>query len=121
MRAHSIFDDFFGGNRFRNSGNMLEGGSNYGKQQQVGNYGGQQQMSGWNGGQGGNSYSYQQGKSVSSRRIVKDGKEVEETIEEELLPNGERIIRKKFNDNGNIDTHEYHFAKGEKVPKELTN
>lgn len=120
MRAHSIFDDFFGGNRFRNSGNMLEGGSNYGKQQQVGNYGGQQ-MSGWNGGQGGNSYSYQQGKSVSSRRIVKDGKEVEETIEEELLPNGERIIRKKFNDNGNIDTHEYHFAKGEKVPKELTN
>ena len=61
------------------------------------------------------------GKTVTTKRFVKDGKEKEETTEEYLYPNGEKKITKTINDNGKIEAHEYKLKKGEDLPKELTN
>lgn len=61
------------------------------------------------------------GKTVTTKKFVKDGKTREETTEDYLLPNGERKVTKTVNDNGKVETHEYKLKKGEELPKELTN
>ena len=61
------------------------------------------------------------GKTVTTKKVVKDGKAKEETTEEYVYPNGEKKITKTINDGGKISAHEYMLKKGEELPKELTN
>ena len=61
------------------------------------------------------------GKTVTTKKTVKDGKTNEETTEEYLYPTGEKKITKKINENGTVTTKEYKLKKGEDLPKELTN
>jgi DnaJ-class molecular chaperone len=61
------------------------------------------------------------GKTVITKKTVKDGKAKEETTEDYIFPSGERKVTKTINDNGKVETHEYKLKKGEELPKELTN
>ena len=53
------------------------------------------------------------GKTVTTKKTVKDGKTKEETTEEYVYPTGEKKITKTVNDNGKISAHEYMLKKGE--------
>ena len=127
VKAHSIFDDFFG-NRWnsleddfkplfhskwsRDLDKMMidEKDEDMKEGQTV------KTSSFWS-----NKDGQESGKTVTTKRFVKDGKEKEETTEEYLYPNGEKKITKTINDNGKIEAHEYKLKKGEDLPKELTN
>ena len=61
------------------------------------------------------------GKTVTTKKTVKDGKSNEETTEEYTFPNGEKSIVKTINVDGKIETKKYALKKGEEVPKELTH
>lgn len=61
------------------------------------------------------------GKTITTKKVVKDGKTVEETTEDYLFPNGERKVVKSINDNGKVEKKEYKLKQGEELPKELTN
>lgn len=53
------------------------------------------------------------GKTVTTKKTVKDGKTKEETTEEYVYPTGEKKITKTVNDNGKISSQEYMLKKGE--------
>ena len=53
------------------------------------------------------------GKTVTTKKVVKDGKAKEETTEEYLYPTGEKKITKTINDNGKVEAVEYKLKKGE--------
>lgn len=119
MRAHSIFDDFFGDRwslldddfrpHFHNrwvrdldkmmidekdepnikEGNTIKTSSLYS-----------------------NKNGKESGKTVTTKKTVKDGKTHEETTEDYLFPSGERKVTKTINDNGKVETHEYKLKKG---------
>ncbi len=61
------------------------------------------------------------GKTVTTKKVLKDGKSKQQTTEDYLFPSGERKVTKTINDNGKVTTHEYKLKKGEEVPKQLTN
>jgi DnaJ-class molecular chaperone len=61
------------------------------------------------------------GKTVTTKKTVKDGKKTEETTEDYLFPNGERKVTKTINDNGKVTTNEFKLKKGQEVPLELGN
>jgi len=60
-------------------------------------------------------------KTVTSKKTVKDGKVDEETTEDYLFPNGERNVVKTTNHDGKIESKKYTLKQGEELPKELTN
>lgn len=57
------------------------------------------------------------GKTVTTKKVLKDGKSKQQTTEDYLFPSGERKVTKTINDNGKVTTHEYKLKKGEEVPK----
>ena len=127
VRAHSIFDDFFG-NRWgsieddfkpmlhskwsRDLDKMMldEKDEDLKEGQTV------KTSSVWS-----NKNGQETGKTVTTKKVVKDGKAKEETTEEYLYPTGEKKITKTINDNGKVEAVEYKLKKGEELPKELTN
>lgn len=58
---------------------------------------------------------------MSTKKTIKNGKAVEETIEEYLLPNGEKEVTKTIKDGDKISSKKFHLNKGEDLPKELMN
>lgn len=60
------------------------------------------------------------GKTVTTKKTVKDGKANQQTTEEYTFPNGEKNIVKTTKVDGKIETKKYSLKKGEEVPKELT-
>lgn len=60
-------------------------------------------------------------KTVTSKKTYKDGKLNEETTEDYLFPNGERNVVKTTNVDGKVESKKYTLKKGEELPKELTN
>jgi len=60
-------------------------------------------------------------KTVTTKKTLKNGRYHCETTEDYLLPNGEHTITKSINNDGKTDTKTYHLKKGEQVPKELCN
>lgn len=60
------------------------------------------------------------GKTVTTKKTIKDGKAKEETTEEYVFPNGEKNIVKTTNVDGKIESKKYTLKKGEELPKELT-
>lgn len=61
------------------------------------------------------------GKTVTTKKVIKDGKANEETTEDYLYPTGERKVTKTITHDGKVETKEYTLKKGEELPKELTN
>lgn len=59
-------------------------------------------------------------KSITTKRNYKGGRADEERIEDYLFPNGERKVTRTTNVGGKIDSKEYRLKKGEPLPKELT-
>ena len=60
-------------------------------------------------------------KNITTRKVVKDGKVVEEKVEDYLLPSGVREVVKTIKDGDKVTTKRYELKKGEELPKELTN
>jgi len=61
-------------------------------------------------------------KSVTTKKKIVDGKANEETVEEYDFPNGEKNVTKTIKSaDGKIDSHKWTLKKGEGMPKELTN
>lgn len=59
-------------------------------------------------------------KTITSKKFFKGGRTNEEKIEDYLFPSGERKVVKTTNIDGKLDTKEYKLKKGEELPKELT-
>ena len=112
MRAHSIFDDFFGNrwsvldddfrphfhNRWTRDLDRLMLDEN---DEAPGTEGETiKKSSVWSSKNG-----KETGKTVTTKKKVKDGKSREETTEDYLFPSGERKVTKTINDNGKVETH----------------
>ena len=61
------------------------------------------------------------GKTVTTKKVIKDGKTNEETTEDYVFPNGERNVVKTTKVDGKVESKKYCLKKGEELPKELTN
>ena len=59
-------------------------------------------------------------KNVTAKRLIKEGKVVEEKTEDYLLPNGVREVIKTIKDGDKVSTKRYELEKGEELPKGLT-
>jgi DnaJ-class molecular chaperone len=61
-------------------------------------------------------------KAVTTKKKIVDGKVNEETTEEYTFPNGEKNVVKTIKGpDGKVDSHKWSLKKGEDMPKELTN
>ena len=68
-----------------------------------------------------NNNGQESGKTVTTKKFVRNGKEKEETTEEYVYPSGEKKIIKTIKDNGEITVNEYNLKKDETLPKPVTN
>lgn len=131
VRAHSIFDDFFG-NRFfslepedeikpilhkkwsRELDNLMldEGFEQNAKDGQT-----VKTSSVYT-----NKNGVESKKNVTTKKTIKNGKATEETTEEYVFPNGEKEITKTIKgEDGKVESKQYKLKAGEEPPKELTN
>jgi len=60
-------------------------------------------------------------KTMTTKKTMKNGKVNTETTEDYLFPNGERNIVRTMCMDGKVDTKKYTLKKGEEMPKELCN
>lgn len=60
-------------------------------------------------------------KNVTTKKTIKDGKIVEETTQDYMLPSGVREITKTIKDGDKVTTKKYELKRGDELPKELTN
>lgn len=127
VRAHSIFDDFFGSKWnsleedfkplfhkkwSRDIDNMM---LDEGDEKNVTDGQTVKTSSVWS-----NRNGQETGKTVTTKKVIKDGKAKEETTEEYLYPTGEKKVIKSVKDGDKVTAKEYFLKKGEEL-KEIAN